>query len=403
MKNKITKALGLGVIAGMSAAGTAEAQSSEALLKTLVRKGVITEAEADALRKEATNNPADAVPEWVQSISFKGDLRLRFEQQHESIDGGNPARNRFRYRFRYGATADLKNNFKVGFRLASGSTSNPISTNATMDDNGQNDTLAIDQAYASWSDGGFTMYGGKMPNHSKTGWFLDNAIIDTDYTPEGAELHYSWDVGSKSSLGLNYGFWIIDEIDNSSHDTYLNIAQAVFTTDLNDDTQARLGLGTYSASGSGLNTERISGHTGNTIGQGFTPIMLDGALSFKTSFAPVKLFGTWLENQQAEANDNAWRAGLKLGSAKKAGDWELSYEYRVLEADSTYDQLSESDFGAIKGSSFEGGTNIRGHIIKARYNIYDNWQAGLSLYNTEPESGSGDSSNRIQLDFVWKF
>ena len=120
----------------MGAAGTAEAQSSEALLKTLVRKGVITEAEADALRKEAANNPADAVPEWVQSIGFKGDLRLRFEQQHESIDGGNPARNRFRYRFRYGATADLKNNFKVGFRLASGSTSNPISTNQTMDDNG---------------------------------------------------------------------------------------------------------------------------------------------------------------------------------------------------------------------------------------------------------------------------
>ena len=131
--------------------------------------------------------------------------------------------------------------------------------------------------------------------------------------------------------------------------------------------------------------------------------MLDGALSFKTSFAPVKLFGTWLENQQAEADNNAWRAGLKLGSAKKAGEWELSYEYRVMEADSTYDQLSESDFGAIKGSAFDGGTNVKGHIIKARYNIYDNWQAGLSLYNTEQESGSGDSSNRIQLDFVWKF
>ena len=406
MKNRMAKTLGLGALAGMIAAGTAEAQSSDALLKTLVKKGVITEAEADALRKAATNNPADAVPEWVQSISFKGDLRLRYEQAHKSIDGGNPARNRFRYRFRYGATADLKNNFKVGFRLASGSTGNPISTNTTMDDNGQNDTLAIDQAYVSWSDSRFTMYGGKMPNHSKTGWFLDNAIIDTDYTPEGAEWHYSWDVGSKSSLDLNYGFWIIDEIDTSSHDTYLNIAQAVFTTDLNDDTQARLGLGTYSASGSGLDNERnirISSYNANTVGQGFTPIMLDGALSFKTSFAPVKLFGTWLENQQAETNDNAWRAGLKLGSAKKAGQWELSYEYRVMEADSTYDQLSESDFNAIKGSSFKGGTNIKGHIIKARYNIYDNWQAGLSLYNTEPESGSGDSSNRIQLDFVWKF
>ena len=402
MKTKMTKALGLCVLAGMIVAGTVGAQSNEALLKTLVKKGVITEAEAEALRKEVTQDSGGAVPEWVQSISFKGDLRLRYEQAHKSIDGGNPARNRFRYRFRYGATADLKNNFKVGFRFASGSTSNPISTNTTMDDNGQNDTLAIDQAYASWSDAGFTVYGGKIPNHSKTGWFLDNAIIDTDYTPEGAELHYVWDVGSKSTLGLNYGLWVIDEIETSSHDAYLNIAQAVFATQLTGDTEAQLGLGTYSVSGFALRNDGSVG-TGNTIGQGFTPIMLDGALSFKTSFAPVKLFGTWLENQQAEANDNAWRAGLKLGSAKKAGQWELSYEYRVMEADSTYDQLSESDFGAIKGSAYEGGTNIKGHIIKARYNIYDNWQTGLSLYNTEPESGSGDSNNCIQLDFVWKF
>ncbi len=402
MKTKMTKALGLCVLAGMIVAGTVGAQSNEALLKTLVKKGVITEAEAEALRKEVTQDSGGAVPEWVQSISFKGDLRLRYEQAHKSIDGGNPARNRFRYRFRYGATADLKNNFKVGFRFASGSTSNPISTNTTMDDDGQNDTLAIDQAYASWSDAGFTMYGGKMPNHSKTGWFLDNAIIDTDYTPEGVELHYVWDVGSKSTLGLNYGFWVIDEVSTSSHDAYLNIAQAVFATQLTADTEAQLGLGTYSVSGFALRNDGSVG-TGNTIGQGFTPIMLDGALSFKTSFAPVKLFGTWLENQQAEANDNAWRAGLKLGSAKKAGQWELSYEYRVMEADSTYDQLSESDFGAIKGSAYEGGTNIKGHIIKARYNIYDNWQTGLSLYNTEPESGSGDSNNCIQLDFVWKF
>ncbi len=398
----MTKALGLCFLAGMIAAGTVGAQSHEALLKTLVKKGVITEAEAEALRKEVTQNSGGAVPEWVQSISFKGDLRLRYEQAHKSIDGGNPARNRFRYRFRYGATADLKNSFKVGFRFASGSTSNPISTNTTMDDNGQNDTLAIDQAYASWSDEGFTVYGGKMPNHSKTGWFLDNAIIDTDYTPEGAELHYVWDVGGKSTLGLNYGLWVIDEIETSSRDAYLNIAQAVFATQLTGDTEVKLGLGTYSVSGFALRNDGSVG-TGNTIGQGFTPIMLDAALSFKTSFAPVKLFGTWLENQQAEANDNAWRAGLKLGSAKKAGQWELSYEYRVMEADSTYDQLSESDFGAIKGSDYKGGTNIKGHIIKARYNIYDNWQAGLSLYNTEPESGSGDSNNCIQLDFVWKF
>ena len=403
IKNRTRKTLGLGILATMAVVGNAEAQSQEALLKTLVGKGVLTEAEADELRKEASQEPAGVGPKWVESISFKGDLRLRYEQAHKSIGGGNPARNRFRYRFRYGAIADLKNNFKVGFRFASGSTDNPISTNTTMGDHGKNDPLNIDQAYAGWSNGGFSMYGGKMPNHSKTGWFLDNAIIDTDYTPEGAEMHFSWDVGSKSSLGLNYGFWIIDEISADSHDTYLNIGQVVYSTDLNDNTKAQLGLGTYSASGAGLNNERNSGYTGNTVGQGFTPIMLDGALTFNTGVTPVKLFGTWLENQQAEANDNAWRVGLKLGDAKKAGQWQLSYEYRVMEADSTYDQLSESDFNAIKGTSFKGGTNIKGHIIKAKYNIYDNWQVGLSLYNTEPESGSGDSNNRIQMDFIWKF
>ena len=68
MRNKIRKVLGLSVLAGMSAAGTAEAQSSEALLKTLVRKGVITEAEADALRKEATQEPSGAVPVFLRNM-----------------------------------------------------------------------------------------------------------------------------------------------------------------------------------------------------------------------------------------------------------------------------------------------------------------------------------------------
>ena len=71
-------------------ANSTQAQSNEALLKTLVRKGVITEAEADALRKEATQEPIGAVPEWVQSISFKGDLRLRYEQRTSQSMEGTP-------------------------------------------------------------------------------------------------------------------------------------------------------------------------------------------------------------------------------------------------------------------------------------------------------------------------
>ena len=153
MKNNMTKALGLGVLAGF-AAMSAEAGENSSLLKKLVEKGVITEGEAAVLAEEANNewNDATALPGWVNSMTLKGDLRLRYEQKQNGEAGGytgnRPTRNRFRYRFRFGGTADLGNGWKAGFRLASGGT-NPNSTNTTMDDHQQNDDIYIDQAYTS--------------------------------------------------------------------------------------------------------------------------------------------------------------------------------------------------------------------------------------------------------------
>ena len=50
MKNNMTKALGMGLLAGVAVTGTAEAQSNDSLIKTLVKKGMLTEAEAASLR-----------------------------------------------------------------------------------------------------------------------------------------------------------------------------------------------------------------------------------------------------------------------------------------------------------------------------------------------------------------
>ena len=63
MKNNMTKALGLGVLAGF-AAMSAEAGENSSLLKKLVEKGVITEGEAAVLAEEANNewNDAAALP-----------------------------------------------------------------------------------------------------------------------------------------------------------------------------------------------------------------------------------------------------------------------------------------------------------------------------------------------------
>ena len=77
MKNKMTQALGVGIVAGMALVGTAPAQSTEDLLQALVKKGVLTDAEADAIRQKALKKPDDWAPSWVEQITFKGDLRLR--------------------------------------------------------------------------------------------------------------------------------------------------------------------------------------------------------------------------------------------------------------------------------------------------------------------------------------
>ena len=108
MKNKLTQALSVSAVAGMALAGTAAAQSNEAILETLVKKGVITEAEADALRQEAQKQSQPKG--WVENLTLKGDLRLRYEQKHQSWAEQNIlARQRQRYRLRFGAVADLKN------------------------------------------------------------------------------------------------------------------------------------------------------------------------------------------------------------------------------------------------------------------------------------------------------
>ena len=126
----MTKALGLGVLAGF-AAMSAEAGDNAGLLKKLVEKGIISEGEAAVLAEEANSEFNNSMPSWVNSLTLKGDLRLRYEQKHQDTSD-EMGRTRGRYRFRWGGTATMNNGFKAGFRFASGSGNNPLSTNQTI-------------------------------------------------------------------------------------------------------------------------------------------------------------------------------------------------------------------------------------------------------------------------------
>jgi len=389
---------------GLVVTGIATAQSSESLLKKLVEKGVLTEAEAGELRNEANAENTIKPNSWVDSITFKGDLRLRYDHTYDSASNGRSAEDRLRYRFRYGAIADLQNNMKVGFRMATGQ--NTTSSNQTFSNDFTRDDFGLDQAYANWSNEALAFYGGKNPNFEKTGWKLSKALFDSDITPEGFEGHYYTEAGS-TALGFHGGIYFLEGEDDSSKSmSKLIMGQVTTSTTLSDTLGMDWGLGMYGMDSSDLTGAGTGG--GNTAGQGYTPLMLDTAFTYRGGFKPVKLYGTWVDNLQADTLSNGYLAGIKYGSAKKAGQWEAKIEYRSFEADAFWDEFAESEFGAIgvaAANTYAVGTNTEGFVIQGKYKIYSNVHAILAWRRTEAENSVYDdeSNNFFQLDFVFEF
>src|SRR2546425_11634470 len=108
-------------------------EEKKSLEELLIEKGVITKDDLKDVRQVK-------LAPWIDSISFFGDLRLRYE--YFNYDNGNTApptnvaasnldRQRERFRLRFG-TEIVAGKFLVGFRLASG-TGEQVSANQSFD------------------------------------------------------------------------------------------------------------------------------------------------------------------------------------------------------------------------------------------------------------------------------
>ncbi len=156
----------------------------------------------------------------------------------------------------------------------------------------------------------------------------------------------------------------------------------------------------------------------------FHTVVLGGSTTYKLeSFPmyegafPIKLGGEWMRNLSAPLENEAWNAGITLGKAGHKGLWELGYKYEMLRGDAWYEELVDDDFGAYysaasaarnAGAGFKGGTNVKGHVIKAVYNFTDSFSATTTLYFTElvnnPFPGTGPTSvGHFMFDLMWKF
>lgn len=438
-------ALALGscdVLAQTPATGKSPTSSADAIINKLVEKGILSSKEAGELRADAAKESARGAGakigfgEWVNGVKINGDLRGRYE----GFYADNPAavdRNRFQYRLRAGVTFELKDQFEAGFRLASeGDTAgNPISSNQTFDNNASKKGVAIDLAYGKWhairgDQWTLSLGMGKLENPIA----VTPLVIDPDYTPEGFSQQLAYHPNKNHTLKLNLGQFALEELAPTSNDSYLFGSQVLWDAKWGSHWQTALG-GTFlgisgrenlSHSTGILNINEGNTHVGNLSAgapqHDFNPIVLDGAVtyvldSFPTypGHFPIRLAGSYLNNPSAPSENEGYSAKLTFGKAGKKKQWEMSYEFRELQADAIWEELPESDFSAFNQSpqatgaktGFIAGTNIRGHIFRLGYSPFDALTLNVSYWVTEniqkSPTGSDSDLGRLQMDAIWKF
>jgi len=185
--------------------------SSDLLLDLFVKKGYVTQEEAQKVKEEADARMSSLqqmpsmkwkISDGIKSIELFGDIRLRFEDRQAEVP--NDARvdlGRFRYALRLGLRGDLADHFNYGIRLETAS--NPRSPWVTFGTSTSGTpyqspfgkstaALTLGQMYLGWRPANWVEFTvGKMPNPL----YITPMVWDSDINPEGAVEKLKYTVG----------------------------------------------------------------------------------------------------------------------------------------------------------------------------------------------------------------
>jgi len=337
--------------------------------------------------------------DWTDRISFKGDFRLRYEEiDRESRE----RRDRFRYRARLGLAAAVTSKVKVVMQIASGA-DDPVSRNVTFDGGFTTKDIGFDLAYVDWTAAdGLHVIGGKMKNPLFRAGGVP-LIWDSDLNPEGVAATYS----NGMFFGTVAGFSVEERSEDSNSNFYA--AQAGAKLAIGERSTLTAGAGFFGYTNTIGNEPFFNGAPkGNTV---FTDI--DGTNSYIYDYKntevfaqfdtrigewPLRVYGHWTRNNEVDDQDTAIAFGARIGKVKGKRTMELSWTYQDIDADAIIGTFNDSDFGG-------GGTDARGHIVKAKYALSKNiFLAGTYFSNVINRfSLPEEDYDRLQIDLEFKF
>ena len=218
--NGVVKTNGIVTSDAVSGAST-DSQDPAKSVQTSEQDGRIAKVE------EQTKKNTETIAKQLGSLTFSGDLRMRYESFYgllnSSANGENPAilgnplttRQGFRLRARFAVRGQISKEFDWGIRLATGSYSNAVSTNQTFTDFFNRKAFGLDQAYIGWTPTrvpGLRVQAGKFD----IPWVRTELTLDNDVQLEGFNETYSRGFKGSTFKNLTFVAWQLPFVERNS-------------------------------------------------------------------------------------------------------------------------------------------------------------------------------------------
>lgn len=402
----------------------------------------------------------NAIPEWIDRLKWEGDIRVRYQNDRfaedntprvffsgagQDRDNTTEDRNRARIRARLGLLAQITPGISAGFRLTTGNTSDPVSTNQTLGNYENKYSLVFDRAYLKldpWQS--LTVTAGRIPNP----YFSTDLVWDEDLNFEGLAASFRKPDSSLDAFRpfATLGGFVLEDLEKSDiqrADTkWFWGAQGGFEWRKSNETRLKLGLAYYDyrnvsgipnpagtplgAVGPFDRTVPLFRQRGNTVfdidpnrtgrlalASDFNLVNLTGSVDL-AHFDPVHviLTGDYVRNtgyNQAEiaARTNlldtepkvtGWQGRLSVGmpAIRERHDWQIFGGYRYLQRDAVLDAFTDSDF-------YLGGTDNKGYFIGGSYGLDKNTWLSVRWLSADEINGLPLAIDVLQVDLNAKF
>jgi hypothetical protein len=399
-----------------------------------------------------------AVKREFSRFRFSGDMRLRYEKdffdennykQFTKITQGTDTQvlqntwadqEFYKYRVRFGVETRVNEQLDVFIRLSTGNTSNPVSTNSTMGDYMNKDSVLFDQAYLAWRPWrSITIFGGRMENP----WFSTDLVWARDLSFEGLAVNAKTRISETASSFLTVGAFPLQQsdpvstLDTSQHSKWLYAGQAGLERKDKKGVSVKIGAAYYDFNNiTGVfntNTEnpgatdwsaplfnQKGNHyffidaTNNRVGLAskFEELNFTGTLDIGL-WDPVHIIflADYVKNlgfNKAEVDQRTgidtdksiegYQIGMSVGypATVEAGQWKAYFYAKRLGRDAVVDAFTDPDFHL-------GGTNAKGWIAGADIGLGTNFWLTTRWLTANEISGPPLAIDVLQVDLNAKF